>query len=516
MTSPSSSLPERSGADADASAQSSSNSVPARRILVRDQPAQAAAKRSGWFSALLRRLHFYAGIFIGPFIFTAAVTGALYALSPQLEKLIYADELYANSTGPALPLADQVAAAEAFTGGTETLKAVLPAPEPGATTRVLYDDPTLGENESRAIFIDPATAEVQGDLTSFSSEGALPLRKWIDQLHINLNLGAPGEFYSELAASWLGVVVVVGLILWFMRAKTTKKLSTMLRPSNKRKGLRRTFSWHASVGVWAAIGMLFLSATGITWSQLAGANVDKVREALGWGSPSLSRELDSSAAESGGSGGGHEGHGASGDSAAAPAAKPAPEDFDMILGMAQKVNVNTSIVEINPPTDANTAWRVRELQRSVPSEVDSVAIDPNTMEIVDRLDFEDYSIPAKLTHWGIFFHMGMLFGLANRSASSSSLSASPRWSSGVTSCGGSADPSTIPRAASASPPPGERSPEPRGGALRRSSSSVQRWPGSFRSSGSVSSSSSPSTSSSACGPEGRRAQPRRTPNLSAS
>ncbi|KZE24468.1 PepSY-associated TM helix domain-containing protein [Brevibacterium casei] len=414
MTSPSSSLPERSGADADASAQSSSDSVPARRILVRDQPAQAAAKRSGWFSALLRRLHFYAGIFIGPFIFTAAVTGALYALSPQLEKLIYADELYANSTGPALPLADQVAAAEAFTGGTETLKAVLPAPEPGATTRVLYDDPTLGENESRAIFIDPATAEVQGDLTSFSSEGALPLRKWIDQLHINLNLGAPGEFYSELAASCLGVVVVVGLILWFMRAKTTKKLSTMLRPSNKRKGLRRTFSWHASVGVWAAIGMLFLSATGITWSQLAGANVDKVREALGWGSPSLSRELDSSAAESGDSGGGHEGHGASGDSAAAPAAKPAPEDFDMILGMAQKVNVNTSIVEINPPTDANTAWRVRELQRSVPSEVDSVAIDPNTMEIVDRLDFEDYSIPAKLTHWGIFFHMGMLFGLANQ------------------------------------------------------------------------------------------------------
>ncbi|MBR7539826.1 PepSY domain-containing protein, partial [Mycobacterium tuberculosis] len=84
----------------------------------------------------------------------------------------------------------------------------------------------------------------------------------------------------------------------------------------------------------------FLSATGITWSQLAGANVDKVREALGWGSPSLSRELDSSAAESGDSGGGHEGHGATGDSAAAPAAKPAPEDFDMILGMAQKVNVN--------------------------------------------------------------------------------------------------------------------------------------------------------------------------------
>ncbi len=42
--------------------------------------------RAAWLN-LLRRLHFYIGLFIGPFIFVAALTGTLYVATPQLEKL---------------------------------------------------------------------------------------------------------------------------------------------------------------------------------------------------------------------------------------------------------------------------------------------------------------------------------------------------------------------------------------------------------------------------------------------
>ena len=38
---------------------------------------------------LFRRLHFYIGLFIAPFIFVAALTGTLYVLTPQLEQAIY-------------------------------------------------------------------------------------------------------------------------------------------------------------------------------------------------------------------------------------------------------------------------------------------------------------------------------------------------------------------------------------------------------------------------------------------
>ena len=390
---------------------------------------------TSWLGQLLRRLHFYAGIFVGPFILIAALSGALYAIGPQIETVVYADELTTQATGPALPLADQVASATTYTGGGKTISAVRPAPESGTTTRVMFEDPNLDESESRAIFIDPTTAEVKGDLTVYGTSGSLPLRTWVDQLHRSLHLGDFGRYYSELAASWLGIIAVAGLCLWVMRARKTRNASAMLRPTRKHKGLRRTFSWHASVGVWAAIGMLFLSATGITWSQLGGDNVTKLRAALDWSTPAVSTDLgrDSATRESGNDGhdghaghegnaghAGHEGNAGHEDGAhmgqtgATDAGGIDPADFDMTLAMARDINVNTGLVEILPPADADSAWVVQEIQRSFPTEVDAVAIDAKTMEITDRVDFSDYGVASKLARWGIDLHMGTMFGLANQ------------------------------------------------------------------------------------------------------
>ncbi|WP_426936833.1 PepSY-associated TM helix domain-containing protein [Brevibacterium sp. LE-L] len=420
MTTPSSTVPENSG---DRPTDRPSDRRP-------DQADRQPARPSAWFGPLLRRLHFYAGILVGPFILIAALSGALYAISPTLEKVVYAEQLSVPPTDDPLPLAAQVEAANAVIGGEATPSAVRPGPEPGDTTRVMYSDPSLGESESRAIFIDPATAEVTGDLTVYGTSGALPLRTWIDQLHRSLHLGDFGRLYSELAASWLGIVAAAGLVLWIIRARKTRRAAAMLRPNHKHTGLRRTFSWHASVGVWAALGMLFLSATGITWSQLGGENVTKLRAALSWETPAISTELGqgSSPADehahhhgdgpsSAGTSGTSAGRSGTSAEAADPGIDPSsidPADFDMMLSMAEQVNVNTGLVEILPPADEHSAWVVQEIQRSFPTEVDAVAFDPDTMEVTDRVDFADYGVAAKLARWGIDVHMGSMFGLANQ------------------------------------------------------------------------------------------------------
>lgn len=59
----------------------------------------------GWLGPLLLRLHFYAAILVGPFLLVSAASGALYALSPQLEKMVYAEALAAPSDAAPLPLA---------------------------------------------------------------------------------------------------------------------------------------------------------------------------------------------------------------------------------------------------------------------------------------------------------------------------------------------------------------------------------------------------------------------------
>lgn len=392
----------------------------------------------GWLGPLLLRLHFYAAILVGPFLLVSAASGTLYALSPQLEKAVYAHELTAPSDAAPLPLAAQVGAAQAHVGPEAQIAAVRPAPEPGDTTRVMYADDALGESETRAIFLDPATGEVRGDLTVYGTSGALPLRGWIDQLHRNLHLGDAGRLYSELSASWLGVIAVAGLGLWIRRARRARRRRDLLRPDLRARGYRRTLSLHSSAGIWVLLGALFLAATGITWSQYGGGNIGTVREALGFTTEAVDPRLpvaDARGAADPAAGhdehgehdeqDGHEEHaehaehaghstGTAGDAAADASSRTGPAAIDDVLAAGQAVNIDTGLVEILPPADEGSAWVVQEIQRSFPTEVDAVAVDGATLEVVDRTDFADQDLAAKLTRWGIDLHMGTMFGLANQ------------------------------------------------------------------------------------------------------
>lgn len=378
--------------------------------------------RRGWFAQLLMRLHFFAGVFVGPFILIAALSGALYALTPQIEQLVYDRELHAPTADEVLPLAEQIEAADAYVGAgaggaSPTIVAVRPAPQPGDTTRVMYAEAGLGESKTRAVFVDPATAEVRGDLPVYGTSGSLPFRTWVSDLHRSLHLGDAGRLYSELAASWLGVVALAGAGLWgtrYRRARRAKRASQqreLLRPNLAATGFVRTRSLHASTGIWVLAGALFLSVTGITWSQYGGANFSELRAAVGWTTPSVSTSLDgagSAAADE------HAGHGHGALTPSADVGTLSPRAYDSVLSVAHEVNVNTGLVEIRPPAEPGTAWVVQEIQRSFPTEVDAVAIDGATMQVVDRVDFAEFGPVAKLSRWGIDLHMGSLFGFANQ------------------------------------------------------------------------------------------------------
>jgi uncharacterized iron-regulated membrane protein len=389
------------------------------RDLQADQGRGVPVRRPrGWLSPLLLRLHFYAGIFVGPFILVAAVSGALYALTPQLERAVYADELTAAAADATpLTLGQQVAAAQEHAGPGATLVAVRPAPEPGDTTRVMFSGDDLGESETRAVFVDPGTAEIRGDLTAYGTSGALPLRTWLDHLHRNLHLGDAGRLYSELAASWLGVIALSGLAMWVIQLRRSrgkkKARQQLLRPGSGTTPYARTRSRHLGFGIWIMAGALFLSATGITWSTYAGANVTDLRGSLGWGTPAVSTALDGVTT---GGGDEHAGHHGGRATEAGEAAEYAPGAFDSVLSVAQEVNVNTGLVEIKPPAEPGTAWVVQEIQRNYPTEVDAVAVDGSTMTVTDRVDFAEFGLIAKLARWGIDLHMGSMFGLPNQIA----------------------------------------------------------------------------------------------------
>ncbi|MFD6062460.1 PepSY-associated TM helix domain-containing protein [Rhodococcus wratislaviensis] len=354
------------------------------------------------------RLHFYAGILVGPFLLIAAVTGLLYTLTPQLEKIVHHHELTVDQVGAApIPLSDQVAAARAA-HPEGTITQVRPPIAADGTTRVVLAVDDVPTDYGRTVFVDPYTGQVRGALTTYGEW--LPVRAWIDELHRNLHLGALGRNYSELAASWLWVVALGGLVLWIARVRQRRQAArTLVIPDRSTRGRARTVSWHGAVGVWIIAALLLLSVTGLTWSRYAGETISELRTALSWTTPSVDTTLSGGNAADTGA---HDHHGA-----------PAPAVTDEVIEEGVGIDgVDAAAraaglqppMEIIPPTGEGEAWTVAEAKRDWPTRYDSVAVDPETGEVVDRLDFADWPLMAKMTNWTIDTHMGILFGIANQ------------------------------------------------------------------------------------------------------
>lgn len=351
---------------------------------------------------LLVRLHFYAGVFVGPFILIAAVTGLLYALIPQIDTFVYRHELTVAQVGTErLPLADQLAAARhAHPEGT--VESIRPPAAPDETTQIsLLVGPEFKDvppDYSRTVFVDPYTGEVRGALTTYGQW--MPMRAWFDELHRNLHLGALGRNYSELAASWMWVIALAGLALWVMRRRENRAMRDLVLPDRTASGRRRTLSWHGAVGVWIVAVLLALSVSGITWSRYAGETVNGIQARLNTTAPAVDTSLSGTpapeAAHHGQHGGQSELRGA-----------------DTVLRTAEQAGLRGPMW-LYPPAEAGEAWKAAERKRDWPTRADAIAVDPETGAVTDRVNLAQWPLLAKLTDWTIDAHMGLLFGIANQ------------------------------------------------------------------------------------------------------
>ena len=327
----------------------------------------------------LKRFHAFLGFFIGPFIFIAALSGALYAFTFAMESWVYRDILAVKKGLQTKSLAEQVGAAEARVHGKSHLLSIRPAVNETSSTRVLYSDSTLPASQYRTLFIDPYTLEVKADLITYGSGGAMPARMQVDLFHRDLLLGKGGRWYSELAASWLWVTGLSGLALFCTRKK---------REGNS---YQRLVNKHVYLGFFSLVGVFMLSVTGLTWSEFAGEKISWLRTQMQWQTPSLKTKLN------------HR-----------PFKVYELTQFDKALLSARQSGIDSSRIEIKPPRKDNEGWQVNEIGRSFPSEVDGVLLDPETMAAIDKVEFSKFPLMAKLTRWGIDVHMGTLFGLVNQ------------------------------------------------------------------------------------------------------
>ncbi|MFI5625213.1 PepSY domain-containing protein [Nocardioides sp. NPDC051685] len=314
-----------------------------------------AQSRVGWWPLirpLVLRMHFYAGVLVAPFILVASVTGLLYTIAPQVEQIAYHDITHVTPARGTVPLAEQVAAARA----THPEGAVIRVDVPEAadrSTRVVFADETVPADYAMSVFVNPYTGQVEGQVRSYGQW--LGFRAWLDELHRNLHLGALGRHYSELAASWLWVVALGGLMLWLGRRRRDRRVRRLVTPDLEATGRSRTMSWHAVIGVWLLVGVLALSVSGLTWSRFAGTNIGEVRTALSWTEPTPATSLhgDGTAAE-------HTHHGSSAAATDDPdAVFSAGAGIDGVLDTARDAGLGTRSTWCLRPTRAAPGPRPR-------------------------------------------------------------------------------------------------------------------------------------------------------------
>jgi uncharacterized iron-regulated membrane protein len=331
-------------------------------------------------------VHFLAGILVAPFLAVLCLTGLIYVFSPQIHDSLYHSDLYVSRvSGPARPVSEQVQAA-LRAHPESTLKSIITAPAPNRTMRVVLSTP--GSATDRTVYVDPYTNYINGELSTVNNR--LPANTWLRALHSNLQLGQVGRVYAELAASWLPLLVIGGLLLWFARTRRKRRLREVLLPSTKGKtGWTRLRGVHGSLGLWLAVGLLVASVTGLSMSHFAGGRGNQSVDPINLRAPTL---------------------------AAAPVPAPAnaqPIGIDRALAIARSEGLRGELT-VTPAGRGGTPYTAAESSEGLRIQRDSIAIDPYTARVTERLGWRDYSLLAKLSILGAEFHTGTLFGLANQ------------------------------------------------------------------------------------------------------
>lgn len=375
-------------------------------------------RRPSVAQAVVARLHLYGGLFVAPLLVVAALTGVAYVWTPQLDAVVHAELLRApDPEGFRLPLYEQVSTAQtAFPDAR--VSAVLPGDSNSDTTRVVLLDPALPDDLQRTVHVDPWSGKVRGELATWF--GRSPSTTWLAGLHRDLHLGSTGRHYSETAASWLGVLVLSGIWLWVRHlalGRSAHRLRRAVLPERGARRVRRLRSWHAVLGVWAAVALLGLSVTGLTWSRYAGTHFNEALTALDGRAPVLDV---TSGPGSGGAHGEHQavdaGAGAAAGSASGHGHHPVPiASYDQVLAAAQGAGLSERLT-LTPPSSVRGLWTVAEDDTTWPLHLDKATVDGETGEVVQVLRFSEWPLLAQVSKLGISAHEGELLGIVNQVA----------------------------------------------------------------------------------------------------
>jgi uncharacterized iron-regulated membrane protein len=351
----------------------------------------------------LWRWHFYAGLFVIPFVLVLALSGSIFLFKPQVDRWEERAFQRLPTTGMVTP-GRQVEAALAAFPGARFHSYRLPARSGDAAMVHLA---LSGHGAMRDVFVSPQGA-VLGSLDPDHR-----IIAFVRRLHGQLLLGPRGSWLVELAASWAIVMVVTGLYLWWPRGRG---LAGVVWP--RRRSLLRDL--HAVTGFWVAGFALVLLFTGLPWADVWGRALQTVRTQMGWVQGASDWSIGGRSA--GAASDMHAGHDhAAMQTGAAMHHSAATLDLaalDAVAAKAAGEHLAFPVLVIAPgaPRDftgaVSTDWTLKSDSQNRPL-VTTITYDASGTEIA-RQRFTDQHPIDQVIGYGTAWHEGQLFGPVNQ------------------------------------------------------------------------------------------------------
>lgn len=387
-----------------------------RSTLVATQAAVGAPANR--FYRTVWRWHFYAGLFVIPFMLILATTGIIYLFKPQLDALMYHSKLFVQPAAQVIPYTQQVDAVQrAYPDAT--VSKFMPAVARDRSSEVSITTP----EHNLTVFVNPYTGQVLGDRDEDNN-----LQSIARKIHGELMIGRVGDFLVEMAACWALVLLITGLYLWVPRNRFSLLGTLIPRLWSKNK---RVF-WrdlHAVPGFYGVLLVGFLILTGLPWSGFWGETFAQVWNQFPpfWGDSPRSTVLTQSLNQNGS----HtvpwavekmpmpqsSGHNHGKNHQHVPAAvegipSGTPVNLDSVIELARSRNAPTEFT-VSLPADETGVYTVSAFP-SDPRQEMTMHVDQYSGQVLADVRWQDYGLVPKAVEMGVAIHMGRFGGFGNQ------------------------------------------------------------------------------------------------------
>ncbi|HHX8438043.1 TPA: PepSY-associated TM helix domain-containing protein [Vibrio diabolicus] len=230
------------------------------RNSVKPQFKEASRAKSIYF--MTWRWHFYAGLFVIPFMLMLSLTGLVMLFDDEIELARYEATLQVSPQEHMVPVSAQLETVKQAYPDFNVTQFV-PAKTADMANRFSIQNQ---EGSSLIVAVNPYTGDVQGTINRGDS-----IYELMNSIHGTLLIGDLGDRLIEIAAS-LGILLLVsGLYLWLPRDNASRAGFLKIRFNNGPRILMRDL--HANLGGVLSIVLLFFLVSGLSWAGIWGAKM---------------------------------------------------------------------------------------------------------------------------------------------------------------------------------------------------------------------------------------------------